>query len=335
LSIDLSSIKIGETPITDFTGVQMEHREGYSTDEPLTLFPSAINQDDFTILLSEAASWVARTSTIYADELGIDIHFPQGLVTFDEAGAKQSRSVTVEFEYRAVGAGSWSKIDTAGAKFTTTVDSSWLNKSGDNLNSITFTQSRTAAIRHGIKWGVATQGQYEVRVRRTTPATDSTQIYDTTTWSCLRTITASDPVNSPVPVAKTALIIQATDQLNGIVDEFNAIVTTVCKDWDAGTETWIVRATQNPASLFRHVLQGNGMAMPLADVRIDLEALQDWHEFCDEKGFKFNMVRDFTASVWETLADAQAPKWACSVARSSSWVISTYKAGCARNSSAR
>jgi sulfur carrier protein ThiS len=303
LSIDLSSIKIGETPITDFVGVQMEHREGYSTDEPLTLFPSAISQEDFTILLTEAASWVARTSTIYADELSIDISFPQGLVIFDDAGNRGSRSVTVEFEYRAVGAGSWSKIDTTNSKFTTTVDSSWLNKSGDDLNSITFTQNRTSAIRHGIKWGVATRGQYEVRVRRTTPAAESLQIYDATTWSCLRTITASDPVDSPIPVAKTAVVIQATDQLNGVVDQFNAIVTTVCKDWDVDTQTWIVRATQNPASLFRHVLQGNGMAQPLVDSRIDLEALQDWHEFCEEKGFRFNMVRDFASSVWDALAD--------------------------------
>lgn len=303
LSIDLSSIKIGETPIAEFTGVQMEHREGYLTDEPLTLFPSSINQEDFTVVLSQAASWVSRTSTIYADELSVDISFPSGLVTFDESGNRASRSVNVEIEYREVGTSPWLKIDTSDAKFQTTFDASWMSKSGDSLTSVTFTQNRTASIRHGIRWGVADQGQYEIRIRRTTPESSSTQIYDTTTWSCLRTITASDPVNSPVPVAKTALVIQATDQLNGIIDEFSAEVTSVCKDWDADTETWIERATQNPASLFRHVLQGNGMAAPLIDGRIDLEALQDWHEFCDEKGFKFNMVRDFSASVWETLAD--------------------------------
>jgi sulfur carrier protein ThiS len=303
LSIDLSTIKIGETPITDFTDYQLEHREGYSTDDPLTLFPSAINQEDFTVLLTETLGWVSRTSTIYADELSVDISFPSGLVTFDESGNKASRSVTVEFEYRETGTSPWLKIDTSDAKFQTTVDASWLNKSGDSLTSITFTQARTAAIRHGLRWGVPSQGQYDIRMRRTTPTPTSTQIYDTTAWSTLRTITASDPVNSPVPVAKTAIVIKATDQLNGVIDEFNAIVTTVCKDWDTDTSTWIERATQNPASLFRYVLQGNGMAEPLLDARIDLDALQDWHEFCVEKGFTFNMVRDFNASVWETLAD--------------------------------
>jgi hypothetical protein len=158
-------------------------------------------------------------------------------------------------------------------------------------------------------------------MRRTTPTPTSTQIYDTTAWSTLRTITASDPVDSPVPVAKTALVIQATDQLNGIVDEFNALVTTVCKDWDADTETWIERATQNPASLFRHVLQGNGMAEPLLDARIDLESLQEWHEFCDDKGYKFNMVRDFNSSVWETLSDVASAGRAAPTQVDGKWTV--------------
>lgn len=303
VSIDLTSLKIGETPLSEFSGIQIEHREGYADDEPLTLFPSTVDQQDFSILLSRAADWISRTSAADADELGIDLTFPQGLVEFDERGNRASRTVNVEIEYRPTGSGTWLKIDTANAKFQTTAPSSWLNKTGDDLNSITFNQNRTSTIRHGIRWGVDTQGQYDIRVRRTTADTDSTQIFDQLSWSALRSITSEDPVQSPVPVAKTAMVIQATDQLNGVIDEFNGVVTTVCPDWDSGTETWIERATQNPASLFRHVLQGNGVSEPLLDARIDLETLQDWHELCTAKGFKFNMVRDFAASVWDTLSD--------------------------------
>jgi sulfur carrier protein ThiS len=306
LSIDLTSLKIGETPISEFEGVKMEHREGYDTDEPFTLFPSAINQQDFTVLLSYDAGWISRTSTVYADELGIDITFPYGLVEYDDVGARAPASVTLEIEYREAGSSPWLKIDTTDPKFQTTANAEWLNKSGSDLNSVTFTQSRTSAIRHGIRWAVSSRGQYEIRMRRTSADTSSTQIYDVANWTALRTITNDDPINSPVPVAATALVIQATDQLNGIVDQFNGLVTTVCMDWDAETETWIERATQNPASLFRHVLQGNAMANPMADARLDLDTLQDWHEFCDEKGFTFNMIRDFQGSVWDVLADVAA-----------------------------
>jgi hypothetical protein len=303
LSIDTSSLKIGDTPLSEFTDVEIEHREGYATDEPLTLFPDAISQEDFTVVLKQVDSWVSRTTTVNADEIGVDISFPSGLVEFDDAGNKTSRSVAVEIEYRETGSGTWLKIDTAGAKFKTTFDSSWMSLSGDDLNSVTFTQKRTSAVRHGIRWGVDARGQYDVRVRRASADVDDTQIMDVTVWSALRSIKSEDPINTPFPMAVTALVIKATDQLNGVIDEFNGLVTTVCKDWDAGTETWIVRATQNPASLFRHVLQGNGINEPLADARIDLESLQEFHEFCDAKGYTFNMIRDFSSSVWETLAD--------------------------------
>lgn len=306
LSIDLDSLKIGETPLSEFDGVQIEHREGYETDDPLTLFPSAISQDDFTVLLSIAAGWVSRTSNVFADELSVDLTFPQGIVAFNDKGERGSRSVTVEIEYRKVGAGSWSKIDASGDNFQSTAPSDWFSKTGSNIDSVTFTQNRTSAVRHGIKWGVSERGQYEIRIRRTSAESDSTQIFDTTTWSALRSITKDDPISFQKPLAKTVLVIQATDQLNSVIDDFNGIVTAVCPDWDSATETWIERATQNPASLFRHILQGGGIANPLADSRIDIEALQDWHEFCDEKGFKFNMIRDFSSSVWETLSDVAA-----------------------------
>ncbi len=304
IELDEASLKIGDTLLTEFSDYQIEHREGYADDEPLTLFPSAISEEDFSIALKASSDWITRTTTINADEISLDISFSTGLVEYDASGNKQSRSVNLEIEYRKTDSGdAWSKIDTSNAKFQSTVDSSWLNLTGNLLNSITFTGKKSAALRYGIRWGVAERTQYDVRVRRTTADTDSTLIADSTYWTALRSIPATSPVTSPVPLAITALVIKATDQLNGIIDEFSGIITTVCDDWDSATETWIERATQNPASLFRFALQGNGVALPLEDARIDLETLQDWHEFCDEKGFKFNMIRDYSSSVWETLRD--------------------------------
>ena len=306
LSIDESSLKIGDTPITDFEGVQMEHREGYDTDTPLTLFPASVDQNNFSVLISQATGWVERTSSADADELSLDLLFPQGLVQYDANGNRQNASINIEINYREVGASPWLEIDTSLSTFQTTAPSGWLNKTGNDLDSITFTQNKTASIRHGIRWGVSSRGQYEIRVRRTTADSSSTQVYDTMYWSSIKTFTNEDPISTPYPVAATALIIQATDQLNNTVDEFNGLVTSVCKDWDSGSPSWVERATQNPAALFRHILQGDGISQPVADSRIDLDTLQEWHEFCDAKGFKFNMIRDFSSSIWDALADVAA-----------------------------
>ena len=304
LEIDEASIKIGDTLLSEFSDYQIEHREGYAGDAALTLFPEAISEEDFTVALTAVNDWITRTTTINADEISLDVSFSGGLVEYDANGNKGPRSVNVEIQYRKTGSGdAWSNIDTAGVKFQATCDPSWLNKTGALLNSITFTGKKTSALRYGIRWGVSERAQYDVRVRRITADTDSTLIADRTYWTALRSIKIESPIDSPVPLAVTALVIKATDQLNGVIDDFSGIVTRVCPDWDVATQTWITRATQNPASMFRFVLQGNGMAEPLDDDRIDIEALQDWHEFCEVKGFKFNQVRDYSASVWSTLRD--------------------------------
>ena len=322
IEIDETSLKIGDTLLSEFSDYKIEHREGLAADEPLTLFPNAISEEGFTISLLADTGWITRTTNINADEISLDISFSGGLVEYDANGNKQSRSVNVEIQYRKTGSGDpWSSIDTAGDKFQATCDASWLNKTGDTLDSITFTGKKTSALRFGIRWGVAERTQYDVRVRRTTADTDSSLIADKTYWTALRSIKAEDPIDSPVPLAVTALVIKATDQLNGIIDDFSGVVTRVCKDWDVDTQTWIERISQNPASMFRFVLQGNGMAEPLEDARIDIEALQDWHEFCKEKGFTFNQVRDYSASVWDTLRDICAAGRAAPTVIDGKWSV--------------
>ena len=293
LKIDIASLRIGQTPLTNFAGVETEHREGRPGDAPLTLYSDQVNQQNLSILLKQPVGFVKRTSNPNADELSIDLTFIRGLVEFDDRGKKVERSVAVEIEFRKVGDVTWLT-----PVFTVkTVPNSFVSG-----KTVTFTQKKAAAIRHGFRWAVATRGQYEIRVRRTTSDTTSSQIFDEVTWSALRAITDEDPIVSAVPVAKTALRIKATDQLNRIVDEFNGVVTTLGLDWNGAT--WVPdQEIQNPASLYRQVLQGNGIVEALPDTRLDLPTIQFWHDFNDTRGFKFNMVRDFTSSVWDALAD--------------------------------
>jgi len=301
ISIDESSLKIGDTLLTEFSDYQIEHREGYADDEPLTLFPEAISEEDFTITLKAATGWILRTTTINSDEISMDLSFSNGLVQFDSGGSKQARTVNVEIQYRKTGDVDWLNIDTAGDKFQANFAASWMNLSSGLLTSVNFTAKKTSGLRYGIRWGVAERAQYDVRVRRITADTDDSMISDGVYWTALRSIKTESPVSSPVPLAMTALVIKTTDQLNGIIDDFSGVVTRVCEEW-AG-EAWVEGESQNPASAFRFTLQGGGAASPLPDSRIDLEALQDFHEFCTEKGYKFNQVRDYSSSIWDTLRD--------------------------------
>ena len=290
--LKIENIRIGETPIANFEGVQIETNEGRVGDPAFTLFPDSVSQQDLSVALTSAAGWQQRTSAGNADELSVDITFPKGLVNFDDRGKRQKQTVVVQIQYRKVGDTPW-LTPTFTAK---TVSSSWV--SGD---TITFTHNRTSAVRHGFRWSVATRAAYEIRLRRTTTDNTDSSIFDLTFWSALRVITDENPLNFPHPLAATALVIKATDQLNRSVDELTAELSSYVLDWNGAS--WAEVVSSNPASLFRHVLQSKALTEPLANARIDLAALEDWHDFNVANNFEFNMVRDFQASAWSTLAD--------------------------------
>lgn len=148
------------------------------------------------------------------------------------------------------------------------------------------------------------RGQYDVRVTRTTgtPGGDNTTYDD----CYLYTITGyanNKPIVPPASMAMTAIRIKATDQLNGTIDGIVGTVQTICLDYDRTTGTWIKRATRNPASLFRNVLQHPGNARRVPDSQINLTALADWHEFCRSKGFMFDFVLTGQVSLDDMLRD--------------------------------
>jgi hypothetical protein len=108
-------------------------------------------------------------------------------------------------------------------------------------------------------------------------------------------------------LAKTAIRIQSTSKANGTIDGVNAIVQSVCLDWDRDTQQWLERPTSNPASLFGYVLMhpGNAYRIKLADAntQIDVAALQKWHEYCADNEFEFNSIVTQTQSVMDILRD--------------------------------
>src|SRR5690606_29786433 len=117
------------------------------------------------------------------------------------------------------------------------------------------------ALRRSVVFQVPAPGQYDVRIRRLSPDTDSTQIFDKAYLTGLRTIRYANPVRQ-AGQALLAMRIKATDQLNGAPDQVNAIAQLIAPDWDEVAEEWITRPTQNPASIYRHVLQGSANGRP-------------------------------------------------------------------------
>ncbi len=213
--LDLSDWEIDETPIDDFQDVELEVLEGVAADPNLTLYGNQVDQQEFAIKLLQADGFTQRTSALDGDELSVDITFPQGLVTFNDQGKRTNKTVVLQIQFRKVGDVPWLNLP---SDTITTLNSSAI--SGAN---VTFSAARTVAIRHGFRWKTGERAQWEIRVQRTTSDTSDTRIFDIVFWATLRTFTLDDPVSFRVPLAKAALNIRSTDQLNGVVGSLSVL----------------------------------------------------------------------------------------------------------------
>lgn len=314
--LNIEDLKIGETPISNFQDVEIEHRFGYPSDTPHTLYPGDVFEDPYDIVLKSESGWITRTSQVEADELSIDVSFPRGIAHYTKKGKREAYQVDFNVEYRLVGdSGAWTKAYDA---------STPLDQQGPTFPSMKAADANTATIRRGLRWKVSTRGQYDVRMVRVTPditeASVAERTMDEAHWIALRTFTNRSPINL-TGLASTAIRIRASDQLNGVVDQLSAIVTSIVPDYDYLTDTWILRATSNPASLYREVLQGAGNARPIADAKVHLEDLKVWHDECRINNREFNQVRDFQSSVWEALSDIAAAGRGSPSFRDGKWTV--------------
>lgn len=165
-----------------------------------------------------------------------------------------------------------------------------------------FPQPRQS-FRHVFKFAVPV-GQYEVRVRKDLGTTFPDVTYHSETyWTMLRTIQDDPPTTLPGQCL-IYLRIRATNQIRGQLDAFNCIAQTIAKDWDGSA--WIERPTNNPASIYRLLLQGPANAKPKADSRLDLTTIQAFHERCTAQGFAFNAVIDQRTDVRQLRQDVLA-----------------------------
>lgn len=292
--MQLSDLKIGETPLDSFDEVQTEIRDGYDTDEPVTLYPSQVIEDSLgaelrrdrlrndagTVTGTGPVTPVARFTAGDCTEVNVIWHFPGGLVRYDGSGNAKAASVNVRIRQRPAAGGEWEEVKT-----------------------ITFTAKKREGFFRQYRWELPSRGRWEIELARTTHESLDVNTSDRITWLALQSFRPEYPINFGKPLCLVAMRIKATYQLNSTLDRFNAIAERLVQDWDHETETWTLRPSRNLAAHFRHVLQGPENAFPEPDSSIDLEAVQDFHDFCRLKGLKYDRNKDFEGSTWDALVE--------------------------------
>lgn len=179
------------------------------------------------------------------------------------------------------------------------------------------------------------RARYEVRVRRTNGYNDAQlqeqedagyQILDQAYLTAVTGTKWSTPVIEPknCQLALTGIELQATDQLNGSIEGINALVTSIALDYNQYTQTWILGPTQNPASLFRYVLEHPANAQRVRgniSEQVHLAEIEEWHTYCKLNNFEYNDVVTGDKSLLDVLRDIAAAGRASPLLRDGKWTV--------------
>lgn len=287
-TVDTVAYAVGDTITYNvLANIGTKEAWDYNQDKPFKLYPQVVDEQGLQVQLTQPLKvpgaedgWQLRTTGDGATKIGIDISFLQGLTVINASGGKVNRTVDVEIQYALAGTNAWSASIT-----------------------LSTTAHQSSAVRNTTSWVVPT-GTYDVRLRRKTQDTTSTQTLDLVWWTALRAFKPGTPI-ARQGVCTQILRIKATDQLNGVVDNYNCVATSILLDYDNVSDSWIWRPTQYPPSMYLEVFTGIGLdRLALPQSRLDLDNLKDWHtNWCVPNGYKFNLVVDFNGSVSDLLDD--------------------------------
>ena len=281
--VDVSDVKIGNTPIEDFDGVVQQHDFNGSGAAP-GLYPNDVSQEDLNIVLD--TTYVSRTTAIDVDEFSVDVTFPNGLYYIDPRGNRLHTAVRLMGRYRRVGTGPYTTF----------------------MNEL-VQRRQTTVVRFAKRVTGLTPGQYEVELLRadTEPTDGSRQ--ERAVWTALRGFSnQANPVKF-TGIANSAYRIKATDQLNGVIDQLNAVVGVLVPTWNGSSWSGL-SVSRNPAACFRRVLTSAANKKARTSAQIDNDGLGEWYEYCEARGLHYDRVLDDQASVRDRLQDIAAAGFA-------------------------
>lgn len=304
-NISANNYKIGTTDINSYIGYQFVTPD---SNGRLANFPGNVDTSAGAAL-TFSAGWIERTTSINTYQIGIDLEAI--LFRVDNKGNVIPVTTNLEIEYKLTSSPNWTPAANP------TIFGNWITHLGGSAYLMRAgSQSQQRAT---ILFSVPV-GTYDVRIRRVDPADNvyGSEGRTDTNWSVLRSYQQDD--SDYKGQNRIGLIIKATEQLNGVVQQLSAQVTAQATYWN-GT-AWVTGATSNPAHWFMHFARGvyntDGKLMygiGLSDSQIDLASLSAWASFCATEGLTFNAVIDTNITAAEVLtmlgtAGFGSPSWA-------------------------
>lgn len=132
------------------------------------------------------------------------------------------------------------------------------------------------------------------------------------------------PLNTTI--ARTAIRLKSSREINGQLEGINAIVQSIAPTWN-GTDWNTLAPTSNPASLFIYVLMSpaNPRRITASEMssKINLSEIGDWYNYCEAHSpkFRFNKLVNGRTSVLDVLKDICAAGRASPTLIDGKWTV--------------
>lgn len=279
--IAVSDERLGNTSLSLYQGVESENFFDGNLNDPSSIMPGIVIQNDTNIELEEGDDWRTLTTALDTDEFELQFTFPRGLVYYNPDGVASVLHVYYEIRYAPTGTTDWTVAEFAEIR--------------DDTYAFIVTKGFQVP-----------RGQYDIGVRITNKIIGSGTLsfYDDMVWSALRSYQHSNPVLATGFSGK-ALKILGSGQLTGAVDDYNCLASRLIRSWDG--ENWVEdQITSNNAAIARHVLTSEYGRNPLSDDEYDIAGLERWFDFCEEQGFTYDSYLDYEADQEELLQEIAA-----------------------------
>jgi len=312
--IDLGSIKLGDTPIIDFSRTKNIQQilsgadpvikmEILQNGETSNLYPYCVNETVINAPLQNQIDdgdgnmipgEIIRTTPNNTDRINIDIFFHNGLGKYNDNGDLVSSSVTVRAQYKPAEA-----LDSAYQSL------GFFNGSTNAISGSELKTKRYQLTRSGL-----TPGQYTIKIERVTADSTDSKVIDLVYIGSIRSIKSiksSRPIRAERQKDLTiiALRVMATSKLNGVIDGFNYVAESklpVYSSGGTGQLYWLnVAQTRNPASMLLYALRGRAAQQSVDSNDINWQSIEDFYTWCQEHEYTCNAYLSESVTIAELI----------------------------------
>lgn len=301
--IDTSSIKIGETPIKEYSStgslssilngndklVQLSISYGGETPPIVT---RCVHEDMYnSVLLHETDDGtdasIIKTTPDDTEEINVDIFFYSGLGQYNDEGEVVEASVEVEVLYK--------KDSEDNSQYKV------LGYFKSDSNTITGKELKTK--RYSVTRSGLAKGKYTVKVTRKTNDSKDVKVIDTVFLGSIRSIKNQQPVSKARcrELTLVGLKVKVSPKLNGYVEQLNFVSQAKNQIYNDITEKWTTSPTSNPASAAIYAMQGPLSQQKLSSAEIDWSAFETLFLWCKKNNYECNEYVYDSISISELL----------------------------------